>query len=170
MWQASSRPMPRSLGARAASGQAGAAAVRADVLLQELFHPLHALFVLHLGKGVFHRVDRVEIGEVQLRRLDWSSWPCRRCAFSPPGRCRRSPFPPRSGPGRARRCARPSPGRHRSSATTSGVFQGATAPSSMVRDSSGTRVARSTVRTMPVPPQVRQAPWLLKASSSAPGA
>ena len=49
-------------------------------------------------------------------------------------------------------------------------FQGATAPCSMVRLSSGTRVARSTVRTTPVPPQVRQAPWLLKASSSAPGA
>ena len=49
-------------------------------------------------------------------------------------------------------------------------FQGATAPSSMVSDSSGTRVLRSTVRTMPVPSQVRQAPWLLKASSSADGA
>ena len=42
------------------------------------------------------------------------------------------------------------------------VFQGATAPSSMVRDSSGTRVFKSTVRTVPVPLQVRQAPWLLK--------
>ena len=50
------------------------------------------------------------------------------------------------------------------------VFQGATAPCWMVRESSGTRVAGSTVRTMPVPPQVRQAPWLLKASSSALGA
>ena len=49
-------------------------------------------------------------------------------------------------------------------------FQGATAPWSMVRDSSGTRVLLSTVRTIPVPPQVRQAPWLLKASSSAEGA
>ena len=49
-------------------------------------------------------------------------------------------------------------------------FHGATAPSSMERESSGTRVERSTVRTMPVPPQVRQAPWLLKASSSADGA
>ena len=50
------------------------------------------------------------------------------------------------------------------------VCQGATAPSSIVRDSSGTRVDSSTVRTMPVPSQVLQAPWLLKASSSAPGA
>ena len=50
------------------------------------------------------------------------------------------------------------------------VFHGATAPCSMVRLSSGTSVARSTVRTMPVPPQLRQAPWLLKASSSALGA
>ena len=49
-------------------------------------------------------------------------------------------------------------------------FHGATAPSSMVRDSSGTRESRFTRRTMPVPPQVRQAPWELKASSSAPGA
>ena len=50
------------------------------------------------------------------------------------------------------------------------LFQGATAPWSMDRDSSGTRVDRSTVRTTPVPPQVRQAPWQLKASSSALGA
>ena len=49
------------------------------------------------------------------------------------------------------------------------VFHGTTAPSSIESDSSGTRVARSTVRTMPVPPQVEQAPWLLKASASAPG-
>ena len=49
-------------------------------------------------------------------------------------------------------------------------FQGATAPWSMVRESSGTRVLRSTVRTTPVPPQVRQAPWLLKDSPSAEGA
>ena len=49
-------------------------------------------------------------------------------------------------------------------------FHGATAPPSMVRDSSGTSVAGSTVRTVPVPPQVRQAPWLLNASSSAEGA
>ena len=48
------------------------------------------------------------------------------------------------------------------------LFQGATAPSSMVRLSSGTRVDRSTVRTVPVPPQHAQAPAELKASSSAP--
>ncbi len=50
------------------------------------------------------------------------------------------------------------------------VCHGATAPRSMDNDSSGTRVDSSTVRTMPVPPQVGQAPWLLKASSSADGA
>ena len=49
------------------------------------------------------------------------------------------------------------------------VFHGATAPSSMVRLSSGTRLALSTVRTTPVPLHVRHAPWLLKASSSAEG-
>ena len=38
------------------------------------------------------------------------------------------------------------------------VFHGTTAPSSMVRLSSGTRLAISTVRTTPVPPQVRHAP------------
>ncbi len=46
---------------------------------------------------------------------------------------------------------------------------GSTAPSSMLMDSSGTSDASSTVRTMPVPPQVGQAPALLKARSSAPG-
>ena len=50
------------------------------------------------------------------------------------------------------------------------LFQGATAPSSMLIDSSGTRVAMSTVRTVPVPLQSGQAPWELKASSSADGA
>ena len=48
------------------------------------------------------------------------------------------------------------------------LFHGATAPPSMVRPSSGTSVARSTVLTVPVPPQRGQAPPLLKASSSAP--
>ena len=47
--------------------------------------------------------------------------------------------------------------------------QGLTAPSSMERVSSGTSAARFTVREMPVPPQVGQAPPLLKARSSAPG-
>ena len=48
--------------------------------------------------------------------------------------------------------------------------QGATAPWSMVSESSGTSVDSSTVRMIPVPEQVRQAPSLLKASCSAPGA
>ena len=50
------------------------------------------------------------------------------------------------------------------------VRHGATAPLSMERLSSGTSVARSTVRTRPVPSQRRQAPCPLKASSSALGA
>ena len=44
-----------------------------------------------------------------------------------------------------------------------------TAPSSMVLLSSGTSAARFTVRAMPVPLQVGQAPSLLNASDSAPG-
>ena len=57
--QASSSGMPRSCGARAARGKARAAAVGADLLLQELLHALHALLVLDLGEGVFHGVDGV---------------------------------------------------------------------------------------------------------------
>ena len=49
------------------------------------------------------------------------------------------------------------------------LCHGATAPSSMVRDSSGTRLLSSTVRTIPVPPQVGRAPYELKAMVSAPG-
>lgn len=49
------------------------------------------------------------------------------------------------------------------------VPQTTTAPSSIVLESSGTSVASFTVWTIPVPPQVLQAPVLLKASSSAPG-
>ena len=40
-------------------------------------------------------------------------------------------------------------------------FHGATAPSSIDKDSSGIKVARSTVRTIPVPSHLLQAPWLL---------
>ena len=50
------------------------------------------------------------------------------------------------------------------------VFHGSTAPWSMLRVSSGTKVDSSTVRTVPVPSQVGQAPLLLKDNSSADGA
>lgn len=50
------------------------------------------------------------------------------------------------------------------------ICQGTTAPSSRVLDASTTRVASSTVRTVPVPSQVGHAPSALKASCSAPGA
>ena len=50
------------------------------------------------------------------------------------------------------------------------LFHGATAPSSIVSESSGTRDAMSTVRTLPVPPHLGHAPCELKASSSALGA
>ena len=50
------------------------------------------------------------------------------------------------------------------------LFHGATAPWSIVRESSGTSVDRSTLRTHPVPPHFWQAPWELNASSSADGA
>ena len=51
------------------SRQAGAVTIRANILFQKFFHPLHALFVLDLGKRVFHRVNGVEIGEVQFSGL-----------------------------------------------------------------------------------------------------
>ena len=47
--------------------------------------------------------------------------------------------------------------------------QGATAPWSIVSESSGTSVDSSTARTTPVPSHVRQAPAELNARSSAPG-
>ena len=43
--------------------------IRANILFQKFFHPLHALFVLDLGKRIFHRVNGVEIGEVQFSGL-----------------------------------------------------------------------------------------------------
>ena len=51
------------------SGKARAAAVRADALFQKLLHALHALFVLYLGKGIFHGVDGVEIRKIQIAGL-----------------------------------------------------------------------------------------------------
>ena len=50
------------------SGESSAPAVGTRNRAQEAFDPLHPLFVLHLREGVFHRVDRVEEGEVQGRR------------------------------------------------------------------------------------------------------
>ena len=50
------------------------------------------------------------------------------------------------------------------------VCHGATAPSSMVMFSSWISVDSSTTLSIPVPSHLLQAPWLLKASSSAPGA
>ena len=49
--------------------QPGPAAVGAGGLFEELFHPLHPLVVLYLGQGVFHRIHRVVVGEVQLGGL-----------------------------------------------------------------------------------------------------
>ena len=50
--------------------QPGAAAIRADILLQEFFHPLHALFILYLVQGVEYRGCGAVIGKVHLPRAD----------------------------------------------------------------------------------------------------
>ena len=50
-------------------GQACAMAVRAHILFQKLLDALHALLILDLGKGVFHGIDGVKVGKVQLPRL-----------------------------------------------------------------------------------------------------
>ena len=44
-------------------------AVRADVLFQIFFEPLHSLLVLDLGKGVLHGIDRAVIIKIHLRRF-----------------------------------------------------------------------------------------------------
>ncbi len=49
-------------------GQTGTVAGRAGLLLEELFHTLHALFVLDLGQSVFHGIDGVEVGEIHFTR------------------------------------------------------------------------------------------------------
>ena len=49
--------------------QTGAAALRADILPQELFHPLHALFIRDLGQGVFHGIHGIVVGKIQFPRL-----------------------------------------------------------------------------------------------------
>lgn len=41
-------------------------AVRADIGLQELFNPFHALFVLHVGQGILHGVFGVKVREIHL--------------------------------------------------------------------------------------------------------
>ena len=49
--------------------QARPVAVGAGILLEELLHPLHAGLVLDLGKGVFHAVNGVVVGEVHFREV-----------------------------------------------------------------------------------------------------
>ena len=44
-------------------------AIRADSLLEEAFDPLHALLVLDLGQGIFHGIDRIEIGKIHFSSL-----------------------------------------------------------------------------------------------------
>ena len=44
-------------------------AVRAHILFQKLLDALHALLILDLGKGVFHGIDGVKVGKIQLPRL-----------------------------------------------------------------------------------------------------
>ena len=106
------------------------------------------LLVLDLRKRVFHGVNGVVIGEIQLARLIGVLRFVENMLLSRPDRGRRSPFRARSGRGKAHRCARPSLGTHRSSATTSGCSTEQPRHSSMVSESSGTRVSMSTVRTV----------------------
>ena len=46
--------------------QSGSMTVWTDPFLQILFHPLHALFIFNLGKGIFNGPDRTEVGKVHL--------------------------------------------------------------------------------------------------------
>ena len=153
--QALSREMPRSFGARAAAESRVPWQSGANVLLQELFHPFHALLVLHLGQGVFHGVNGVIVGKIQFSRLIGIFRRDRKCASFPPGRDRRSPSPARVSSRNGTSVRTPISRQTSVISDHIRLFQGATAPSSMVRDSSGTSEARSTVRTLPVPPQVR---------------
>ena len=54
------------LGCARRGREARAATVRAHVLAEEPGHAREALLVLGLGERVLHRVDRIEVGEVQL--------------------------------------------------------------------------------------------------------
>ena len=56
-------PQPGRAGRRR---EPGAAAVGAQVLFEELFHPLHPFFVLDLVQGVQDGVDGAVVGEIQL--------------------------------------------------------------------------------------------------------
>ena len=49
--------------------QTGTATVRADPFLQKPLHPLHALLILHLCQGIFHRVGGIIIGKIHLSGL-----------------------------------------------------------------------------------------------------
>ena len=59
-------PQPRRAGR---ARQTRAVTIRADILFQKLFHSLHALFVLDLGKSIFYGVNGVEVGKIQITGL-----------------------------------------------------------------------------------------------------
>ena len=44
-------------------------ALRTNILFQKLFYPLHTLFILDLGKCVFHGVNGIVVGEIKFSRL-----------------------------------------------------------------------------------------------------
>ena len=49
--------------------QPGSPAVRAHILFQIFFKPPHSLFILYLGKGIFHGIHCAVIIEIHLRRF-----------------------------------------------------------------------------------------------------
>ena len=112
-------------------------------------------FILDLGKGIFYGVDGIKIGEIQFCKVvesDFSDG--KECAFSQQDRGIRSPFPVLSAPETEHPCAPPFPRQMSVIRDHIRLFQGATAPSLIVSESSGTSVSGFTVRTIPVPPHL----------------
>ena len=162
IWHTSARPSPRTFGSRARADRRVPPQSGQTPFLQKTLHPLHTLLILHLCQGIFHRIGGVVIGKIHLSgligRLGFvknmllfrgavdTRYPALLAVSSRKGTSVRTPI-----------------ARHTSVISDHiRVLQGATAPSSMVSESSGTSVASSTVRTMPVPPHVRQAPCAVK--------
>ena len=154
--QASSSEIPRSFGARAAADRRVPLTVRANIFFEKLFYPLHALFILDLGKGIFYGVDGVKIGEIQFCNVVGVRFfrTVEECASSQQGRGIRSPFPVSVSSRNGTSVRTPISRQMSVIRDHIRLFQGATAPSSIVSESSGTSVSRSTVRTIPVPPHL----------------
>ena len=169
MRQASSSEMPRSRGARAAA-DSGCRRSRTQLLFEEFFHPLHALFVLDLGQRILHRIDGVKIGKINPLGLIGIFGVIEDVLFLGRAVVDECPFPCRSAPETGTSVRTPISRQTSTISDHMREIQGATAPCSRVSGLVGHQGVQVHRAHDAGAAAGAAGPLLLKASSSAPGA